>query len=195
MKRTDVIIVGAGQAGLAMSRSLSRRGVDHVVLERDRIGERWRSERWNSLRLLTTNAHSALPGLPHEGDPEHFLAAADFANYLDRYAAAFTVPVVTGAEVLSVEPSYGGFQVATTEQCWYARAVVVATGACDVPSRPPQAAHLPASVEQISPTDYRAPEDLPDGNVLVVGASSTGGGTSFCRFGAPPRVRSCGFNA
>ena len=174
MKRTDVIIVGAGQAGLAMSRSLSRRGVDHVVLERDRIGERWRSERWNSLRLLTTNAHSALPGLAHEGDPEHFLAAADFANYLDRYAAAFTVPVVTGAEVLSVEPSYGGFQVAPTEQCWYARAVVVATGACDVPSRPPQAAHLPASVEQISPTDYRAPEDLPDGNVLVVGASSTG---------------------
>jgi putative flavoprotein involved in K+ transport len=75
---------------------------------------------------------------------------------------------------LSVEPSYGGFQVATPEQCWYARAVVVATGACDVPSRPPQAANLPASVEQISPSDYRAPEDLPDGNVLVVGASSTG---------------------
>lgn len=174
MKRTDVIIVGAGQAGLAMSQSLSRRGIDHVVLERGRVGERWRSERWNSLRLLTTSAHSALPGLPHEGDPEHFLPAADFADYLDRYAAAFTVPVVTGAEVMSVEQSFAGFQVATPAQCWYARAVVVATGACDVPSRPPQAAHLPAFVEQLSPTDYRAPDDLPDGNVLVVGASSTG---------------------
>jgi putative flavoprotein involved in K+ transport len=174
MKRTDVVIVGAGQAGLAMSRSLTRRSIHHVVLERNRIGERWRSQRWNSLRLLTTSAHSALPGLPHAGDPEHFLPAADFANYLDRYAAAFTVPVITGAEVLSVEQSYGGFQVATPEQCWYARAVVVATGACDIPSRPPQAAHLPASIEQISPAAYRAPEDLPDGNVLVVGASSTG---------------------
>lgn len=175
MNRTDVIIVGAGQAGLAMSRSLSRRGIEHVVLERGRIGERWRSERWNSLRLLTTCAHSALPGLPHvDADPEHFLPAADFANYLDRYAAAFTVPVITGAEVRSIEFSYGGFQVATAEQCWYARAIIVATGACDVPYRPPEAAHLPASIEQISPVDYRAPENLPDGNVLVIGASSTG---------------------
>jgi putative flavoprotein involved in K+ transport len=175
MKRTDVIIVGAGQAGLAMSQSLSRLGIDHVVLERGRIGERWRSERWNSLRLLTTSAHSVLPGLQHEGvDPERFLPAADFTHYLDRYAAAFTVPVVTDCEVLTVEISYGGFQVATAGQCWYARAVIVATGACDVPYRPPEAARLPTTVEQILPANYRAPEDLPDGNVLVIGASSTG---------------------
>lgn len=175
MNRTDVIIVGAGQAGLAMSRALSRRGIEHVVLERSRIGERWRSERWNSLRLLTTCAHSALPGLPHEGvEPEYFLSAAGFADYLDRYAAAFAVPVVTSAEVRSVEFSYGGFQVATSERCWYARAIIVATGACDAPYRPPEAANLPASVEQILPVDYRTPDDLPDGNVLVIGASSTG---------------------
>jgi putative flavoprotein involved in K+ transport len=175
MNRTDVIIIGAGQAGLAMSRALSRCGIEHIVLERRRIGERWHSERWNSLRLLTTSAHSALPGLPHEGvDPEHFLSAADFANYLSRYAAAFAVPVVTNGEVLTVEHSYGGFQVVTARQCWYSRAVIIATGACDVPYRPPMAADLPESIEQILPTDYRAPEDLPSGNVLVVGASSTG---------------------
>jgi putative flavoprotein involved in K+ transport len=175
MNRTDVVIIGAGPAGLAMSRALSLRGVEHVVLERRRVGERWRSERWNSLRLLTTSTYSALPGLPHRGvDPEHFLPAADFANYLDRYAAAFAVPVVTDAEVMAVDPSYGGYQVATSDQCWYARAVVVATGACGVPYRPPEAANLPVSIEQTCPTDYRTPNDLPDGNVLVVGASSTG---------------------
>jgi putative flavoprotein involved in K+ transport len=175
MDRTDVIIIGAGQAGLAMSRALSIRGIDHVVLERGRVGERWHSERWKSLHLLTTSAYSALPGLPHAGvDPERFLLAADFARYLDRYAAAFAVPVVAGAGVTAVDPSYGGYQVATSEQCWYARAVVIATGACDVPYRPSQAAGLPVSIEQVFPADYRAPEDLPAGNVLVVGASSTG---------------------
>jgi putative flavoprotein involved in K+ transport len=175
MDRTDVIIIGAGQAGLATSRALSTRGIEHVVLERGRVGERWHSERWRSLHLLTPSAYSALPGLSHEGvDPECFLLAADFARYLDRYSAAFAVPVVAGAEVMAVDPSYGGYQVVTSEQCWYARAVVIATGACDVPYRPPQAARLPVSIEQVFPAGYRAPEDLPAGSVLVVGASSTG---------------------
>jgi putative flavoprotein involved in K+ transport len=151
------------------------RGVEHIVLERGRIGERWHSERWKSLHLLTTSAHSALPGMPHTGvDREYFLPATAFARYLDHYAKAFAVPVITGAEVIAVDSSYGGYQVTTSEQCWYTQVVIIATGACDVPYRPSQAANLSASIVQVLPIDYRFPEDLPDGGVLVVGASSTG---------------------
>jgi putative flavoprotein involved in K+ transport len=175
MNRTDALIIGAGQAGLAMSRALRIRGIEHVVLERGRIGERWRSERWDSLHLLTTSAYGALPGLEHlDVDPESFMPAAGFANYLDRYAGAFAVPVIRGAEVTAVEASQGGYQVATSTRIWRARSVIIATGACDVPHRPQQAANLPASVTQISPAEYRSPAGLPDGGVLVVGASSSG---------------------
>src|ERR1700682_3540501 len=99
MNRTDALIIGAGQAGLAMSRALKIRGIEHVVLERGRIGERWRSERWDSLHLLTTSSYSALPGLDHlDVDPERFMFAGGFANYLHRYAEAFAGPVMRGAE-------------------------------------------------------------------------------------------------
>ena len=96
MRDPDVIIIGGGQAGLVMSRSLSARGVDHVVLERGRIGERWHSERWHSLNLLTINAFSALPGMPHRGDPEAFMAANAIASYLTAYAWKMHAPVITG---------------------------------------------------------------------------------------------------
>ena len=106
MRKTDVIIVGGGQAGLAMSRSLALRGIDHVVLERGRIGERWHSERWRSLNLLTTSAMSALPGLPYDGsEPDGFMPASAFAAYLERYARTMGSPVVSDAEVTDVEPS------------------------------------------------------------------------------------------
>jgi len=175
MPRTDVIIVGGGQAGLAMSRSLALRGVDHVVLERGRIGERWRSERWRSLHLLTTNAMSALPGLPHNGsDPDAFMPAQDFASYLKRYSRAIGSPVISGVEVTSVEPNAGGYRVATTAGEWRSQAVVVATGACETPFRPAAAEALAPSILQVCPTKYWAPEELPEGGVLVVGASATG---------------------
>jgi len=175
MPRTDVIIVGGGQAGLVMSRSLSLRGIDHVVIERGRIGERWHAERWRSLHLLTTNCMSALPGLPHVGrDPDAFMPAKDFAAYLGRYANAIASPVINGADVLKVEPDAGGFRVATTAGLWRSRAIVVATGACETPFRPPMARALASSVLQMSPTEYWQPGELPQGGVLVVGASSTG---------------------
>ena len=88
MRDPDVVIIGGGQSGLVMSRSLAAHGIDHVVLERGRIGERWHSERWHSLHLLTTNEFSALPGLPHKGEPEAFMPARAFAEYLDTYAQA-----------------------------------------------------------------------------------------------------------
>jgi len=174
MRNPDVTIIGAGQAGLAMSRSLTARGVDHVVLERGRIGERWYSERWKSLHLLTTNAMSALPGLPHEGDPDAFMPAAAFASYLQTYAQKIDAPIISGVEVTKVELAAGFYRVTTSAGQWLSRSIIIATGACDTPYRPPMASALAPSILQISPTDYRDPDDLPNGGVLVVGASSTG---------------------
>ncbi|WP_336490791.1 flavin-containing monooxygenase [Methylobacterium nigriterrae] len=175
MPETDVVIVGGGQAGLALSRSLSLRGIDHVVLERRRIGERWQSERWRSLRLLTTNAMSALPGLPHEeSDPDAFMPAAAFAAYLQHYAQRMGAPVMSGVEVTKAEPAARGFRLATNAGEWCSRAVVVATGACDTPYRPPAAGALASSILQVSPSDYWEPDELPQGGVLVIGASSSG---------------------
>ena len=174
MRNPDVIIIGGGQAGLAMSRSLSALGIDHVVLERGRIGEHWHSERWKSLHLLTTNALSALPGLPHRGDPDAFMPASAFAAYLQNYAQTMHVPVICGVEVTKVEPSARGYSVSTTAGQWSARSVIIATGACDTPFRPPMAGALARSIVQINPTAYWEPDQLPHGGVLVIGASSTG---------------------
>ena len=174
MRKVDVVIIGGGQAGLAMSRSLTAEAIDHVVLERGRIGERWHSERWRSLHLLTTNAMSALPGLPHDGDPDAFMPASAFASYLSSYARKIAAPVMSGVEVTRVEPVAGGYRISTTAGEWQSRAVVIATGACETPFRPAAANLLPRSIDQISPTTYREPGQLSSGGVLVVGASSTG---------------------
>ena len=174
MRNPDVIIIGGGQSGLVMSRSLTAQGVDHVVFERGRIGERWHSERWNSLHLLTTNALSGLPGLPHAGDPDAFMPARAFASYLASYARKMAAPIITGVEVRRVERVACGYRVSTNAGQWCARAVVIATGACDTPFRPAMADTLSSSILQISPTEYREPEQLPEGGVLMVGASSTG---------------------
>ena len=175
MKRTDVVVIGAGQAGLAMSGSLTARNIGHVVLERGRIGERWRSERWHSLRLLTPASHSALPGLPHAGvDGDFFLPAGDFADYLDAYAGYARAPVIPHSAVVAVAPCADGYRTTSASGAWQSRAVVIATGDCDTPSRPAYAAALPPAIVQVAPRDYRSPAELPDGAVLIVGASSTG---------------------
>ena len=175
MLKIDVVVIGGGQSGLVMSRSLTAQGIDHVVLERGRIGERWHSERWHSLHLLTTNEFSALPGLPHAGnDPDAFMAASAFASYLRSYAQKMAAPVISGVEVTAVEPAAYGYRISTSAGQWRSRAVVVATGACDTPFRPAMADTLASSIMQISPADYREPAQLPEGGVLVVGASSTG---------------------
>lgn len=174
MLKSDVVIIGGGQTGLVMSRGLTAQGIDHVVLERGRIGERWYSERWHSLHLLTTNSLSALPGMPHAGDPDAFMPAPAFASYLASYAQKMAAPIINGITVTSVEPSACGYRVSTNAGQWQARAVVIATGACDTPFRPAMAEALASSIMQINPADYRKPAQLPEGGVLVVGASSTG---------------------
>jgi putative flavoprotein involved in K+ transport len=175
MQWTDTIIVGAGQAGLAMSHCLARRGIDHVVLERGRIAQRWRNERWDSLRLLSPNWMSRLPGWSYRGnDPDGFMTAPEFAHYLEDYARGSQMPVLEGTAVRSVRRAPGGYRVETTRGIWQARAVVIATGHCDVPAVPVFARSLPGRVKQITTSDYRNPAQLPAGGVLVVGASATG---------------------
>jgi putative flavoprotein involved in K+ transport len=175
MKRTNTVVIGGGQAGLAMSRCLTERGIDHVVVERGRIAERWRSERWDSLRLLTPNWLSRLPGFRYDGpDPDGFMTMPEVTAYLERYACSFPAPVETNTAVRAVERSGSGFEVATTRGSWHARNVVVATGYSDLPLVPPIAARLAPDIVQIVPSAYRRPAQLPDGGVLVVGASATG---------------------
>lgn len=169
---TETVIVGAGQAGLALSRVLTDAGRAHVVLERGRTGERWRSERWESLSLLTPAWASVLPGEGKPADPEAFETRDAFVERLERYAASFEAPVVGGVDVRSVARRGGGFDVATSAGVWRARNVVVATGDCGRPRVP--AAAVPPGVLSLPSTRYVAPDRLPAGGVLVVGAGPTG---------------------
>ena len=175
MHHTDCVVIGAGQAGLAMSRCLTDRGVDHVVIERGRVAERWRSERWDSLRLLTPNWQSRLPGFCYDGpDPDGYMSMPEVVDYLERYGASFGAPVRAGVTVRSVTRADGRFIVGTDAGEWRARTVVVATGHSDRPWKPAIAARFPGWLTHVVPTEYRRPGLLPDGGVLVVGASSSG---------------------
>jgi putative flavoprotein involved in K+ transport len=176
MKHTDTVIIGGGTAGLAMSCCLAEYQIDHVILERGRLGERWRSERWDSLRLLTPNWQSRLPNFHYNGsDPDAFMTMPEFIRHMEDYAESFEAPLQTGTDVQIVERlNDGRFRVATDNGDWSAHNVVVATGFCDVPRVPAFSAALPGNIVQIVPSDYRNPTQVADGGVLVVGASATG---------------------
>ncbi len=176
MKHTDTAIIGGGQAGLAMSRCLTEYQIDHVILERGRVGERWRSERWDSLRLLTPNWQSRLPHLQYNGKhPDDFMTMPEFIRHLERYAESFEAPIQTGTTVQIVERlNNRRFRIATDTGDWSAYNVVVATGFCDTPRVPPFSAAMPSDIVQLVPSGYRNPSQVPQGGVLVVGASATG---------------------
>ncbi|MGE0811859.1 MAG: NAD(P)-binding domain-containing protein [Vicinamibacterales bacterium] len=176
MRRIDTAIIGGGQAGLAMSRCLSDRRIDHVVLERGKIADRWRRERWDSLRLLTPNWMTRLPGFSYDGpDRDGYMRMPEVVAFLARYAQESAAPVVTGTEVIGLDAAAGGGYVATTSSgTWHARQVVVATGHCDTPYVPAMAARAPGWMHQLTPGEYRNPDALPPGGVLVVGASASG---------------------
>ncbi len=174
-RTTDTLIIGAGQAGLAMSRVLTERGVDHVVLERGRIGERWRSERWDSLRLLTPSWMAGLPEWRYRGDePDGFMTMPEVIAHLEGYAESFGAPIEERATVHWIERSNDGWVVRADRGVWRARAVVIATGHCDRPYVPSFASQLPRDVVQLTPSSYRRPSQLPRGGALVVGASASG---------------------
>ena len=174
-ERFTAVVIGAGHAGLAASHFLSQRSIDHVVLERGEVANSWRRERWDSLRLLTPNWQSRLPGLRYEGpDPDGYMTVPEVTEFIERFAKVSRAPVRAGVNVTSVRPAGDGYRVTTDRGEIAARAVVIATGACNRPTVPPVSAAVPASVRQLTPFDYRGPAGLPDGGVLVVGASATG---------------------
>jgi len=175
-QEVEVLVVGAGQAGLAASEHLSNCGVPHLVLERHRIAERWRSERWDSLVANGPAWHDRFPGMEFPGlDPDAFASKEQVAEYFTAYAEKIAAPIRCGVEVTSVRRNAdkAGFRVETSDGTIDARFVIAATGPFQRPIVPPM---VPgdAGVQQIHSSSYRNPEQLPDGNVLVVGAGSSG---------------------
>jgi putative flavoprotein involved in K+ transport len=173
----DTVIIGGGQAGLAMSYRLRERGREHVVLERRRIGERWRTERWNSLHFQLPNQWLTLPGKPYSGpDPSGFSHHVDVIRFIDEYAEEIKAPIRTGVAVtgLEVDDTNGGYAIETTNGPLNARHIVIATGPFQRPTVPDFAQAIPSFVYQTTTSAYRGPEQLPPGAVLVVGSGNSG---------------------
>lgn len=176
-EKHDTVIVGGGQAGLAMSYHLRQRGREHIILERHRIAERWRTERWDSLRFQLPNSWLRLPGKSYAGsDPDGFVHHADVLRFVVDYAAEIAAPVRTGIEVtrLSRSESNGGYAVETSDGQIEARHVVIATGPFQRPLTPDYSRAIPSTVYQTDAIHYRHPENLPPGAVLVVGSGNSG---------------------
>lgn len=175
MEHIDVAVVGAGQAGLAVSHELARAGIGHVILEEGRIGEAWR-RRWDSFCLVTPNWSVDLPGFPYDGaDPDGFMVRDEITAYLERYARSFDAPVRTGVRVDAVRGGPGeGFILETSSGAIKARRLVAATGAYQRAHRVPGADSLPAGLLRLDTAGYRGPDSLPDGDVLVIGSGQSG---------------------
>lgn len=172
----DTVVIGAGSAGLGVSYFLQRRGHAHCVLERCRIGEVWRTQRWDSFRLNSTNIRTMLPGDAYDGpDPWGALTHRDFVAYLERYVDRHLLPVRTGVTVEHVNREDGRFRVTTDRSTILARTIVVATGNQNQPVRPQWSSNLPAAIRQLDASSYRNPTELADGAVLVVGSGQSGG--------------------
>ncbi|MBT3532683.1 MAG: NAD(P)-binding domain-containing protein, partial [Rhodospirillaceae bacterium] len=133
MKRTTTVIIGAGQSGLAFSKQLADRSIDHVLIERGEVANSWRKERWDSLRLLTPNWQSRLPAYAYDGnDPDGYMNMAEVIRFLQGYADFTGAPVETDTNVIAVRASDGGYVVTTDRGVWRCTSVVLATGACNV---------------------------------------------------------------
>src|SRR6516164_582726 len=175
MMQTTAVVIGAGHAGLAMSRRLTQRSIDHVVLERGEVANSWRTQRWPSLRLLTPNWQTRLPGHDYAGDhPDGYMPVTEVVTTLTRYASLVGAPVRAATKVRAVRAAPEGFELLANGDVFRARAVVLATGACNLPAIPRVADAVPPSITTLNPFTYRDPGQLPDGGVLVVGASATG---------------------
>jgi putative flavoprotein involved in K+ transport len=173
--RTTAVVIGAGQAGLAMSWWLAARSIDHVVLERGEVANTWRTERWDSLTLLTPNWQSRLPGHRYEGDdPGGFRTMQETIAFIERYASLVSVSVRTHCPVTSVRSIGDGYRVVTQQDTWHCKAVVLATGAFNIAQVPKLSAELPSGIAQLNAAQYRNPECLEAGGVMVVGAAASG---------------------
>ena len=175
MRHISTVIIGAGQAGLAMSKCLSDRSVAHVVIERGEVANSWAKERWDSLRLLTPNWQSRLPGHCYAGaDPDGFMSMPQVTGYLRDYAEKISAPVQECTTVIEVTVSGFGYHVQTDRGAWTCESLVLASGACARASVPQIAGDMPAGIAQLTPQDYKTPDQIAPGGVLVVGASASG---------------------
>jgi putative flavoprotein involved in K+ transport len=174
-QRFPVIVIGGGQAGLAISWHLVAEGIDHVVLERDTLAHTWRDARWDTFCLVTPNWQCRLPGYAYEGpDPDGFMVKQEILDWLDGYVATFDPPVREGTEVSSLRSTADGFVVQTSAGELHADQVVVATGGYHNPAVPRLAERLPAHVQQVHSARYVSPAQLAPGPVLVVGTGQSG---------------------
>jgi len=172
---TDTIVIGAGHAGLAVSYCLTERSIDHLVIERGEVANSWRKERWDSLTLLTPNWQSRLPGFAYSGDdPDGYMSMREVIEFIDDYARFSKAPVRTGTTVTSLKPDSNGYHIKTDRGEWHCRSVVIASGACNLPAIPKVAEAIPANIQQVTSWQYRNPDQLQEGGVIVVGASATG---------------------
>ncbi|MFC4535439.1 MSMEG_0569 family flavin-dependent oxidoreductase [Sphaerisporangium dianthi] len=170
-----VVVIGGGQAGLAMSHHLKRGGVDHIVLERHRVGHEWRSRRWDSFCLVTPNWQCRLPGFPYPGDdPDGFMRRDEIVRYVEDYAASFGPPVLEGVSATGLTTAPGGFEIRTDQGTFTAGQVVVATGPYQTPVIPRLSERFPRHVAQLHSGEYRNSRQLPPGEVLVVGSGQSG---------------------
>lgn len=172
----DTLIVGAGQAGLALSYYLTQAGQEHILLERAaQLADAWRNHRWDSFTLVTPNWHIRLPGGEYRGSaPDGFLPRDEIVRYLENYAASFSAPVRLGINVTAVDRAEMGYRVSSDQGEFLARNVVIAVGIFQQPRIPAYAANLPASLLQMHSGEYRNPAALPPGAVLVVGSAQSG---------------------
>lgn len=176
MPSIDTIVIGAGQAGLAASYELTQRGVEHVVLEKDRVGASW-ANRWESFCLVTPNWSVQLPGYPYDGDdPDGFMPRDEIVAYLERYADTFDSPIRLGAKVTRVSRNDNGDFKVNLEggDPLGARNLVISTGAYQTPFVPAGVEDLPSHVRTIDATQYTKVSDLPNGDVLIIGSGQTG---------------------
>ncbi|TNF88193.1 MAG: NAD(P)-binding domain-containing protein [Gammaproteobacteria bacterium] len=171
----DVLVIGAGHSGLAISRFLSARCIDHVILERGEVANSWRTERWDSLKLLTPNWQSRLPGYCYSGsDPDGYMSMHEVIDFISGYAECSRAPVETDTEVKSVQPLDSGYRVVTNRGEWRTRVLVIASGAFNLPLIPAVSQALPANIRQLSTRDYRDPGQLENAGVMIIGASASG---------------------
>ncbi len=176
LHKIDTVIVGGGQAGLAISYYLTQEGREHVALERaPAIANAWRNQRWDSFTLVTSNFQARMPGAEYSGnDPYGFMSLREVVEYFDNYVERFRLPVLCGVEVFSVEKVGDRYAVRTSEKNYEAENVVIATGLYQSPKIPPFSAEIPPSVLQLHSMEYKNPSTLPEGAVLVVGTGQSG---------------------
>jgi len=176
LHKIDTVIVGGGQAGLAISYYLSKEGREHVVLERaPAVANAWRNQRWDSFTLVTPNFQVRMPGAEYDGnDPYGFMSLAEVVEYFDNYVERFHLPVHCGVEVFSIEKLGDRYVILSSETNYEAKNVVIATGLYQSPKIPPFSAEVPPSVLQLHSMDYKNPSTLPEGAVLVVGTGQSG---------------------